>query len=179
MVATHAFRQVQGGTVHGKLSLRSSESDAWQGHRAMTGTDASVEKNIGAVRRFWEGFNAHNLAVWDEVCGTSFVNHDPGLPTPDADLQTIKQTIAGLIAAFPDIRSSEDDLIADGDAVVVRRTMRGTHQGEFMGIGPTGKAITFTGIWFARLSDGRLQEQWVSFDALGLLRQIGAIPEPG
>jgi predicted ester cyclase len=59
-------------------------------------------------------------------------------------LQTIKQTIAGLIAAFPDIRTSEDDLIADGDAVVVRRTMRGTHQGEFMGIGPTGKAITFT-----------------------------------
>jgi predicted ester cyclase len=57
--------------------------------------------------------------------------------------------------------------------------MGGTHQGEFMGIPPTGKRVTFTGIWFARLKGGRLQEQWVSFDALGLLRQLGAIPEPG
>ena len=77
------------------------------------------------------------------------------------------------------MQSSEDDLIADGDAVVVRRTMRGTHQGEFMGFGPTGRAVTFSGIWLARLNGGRLQEQWVSFDALGLLRQLGAIPEPG
>jgi len=139
----------------------------------------STEANVTAVRRFWDGFNAHNLAVWDEVCATTFVNHDPGLPTPDADLPTIKQTIGGMLTAFPDMQTSEDDLIAQDDTVVVRRTMRGTHQGEFMGIAPTGKAVTFTGMWLARLSDGRLDEQWVSFDALGLLRQLGTIPEPG
>jgi hypothetical protein len=150
----------------------------------MTGTETrsrttSIDANVAAVRRFWEGFNAHDLTVWDEVCAASFINHDAGLPTPDADLPTIKQTIGGLIAAFPDIQSSEEDLIADADAVVVRRTMRGTHRSEFMGIAPTGKVITFTGIWLARLNGGKLQEQWVSFDALGLLRQIGAIPGPG
>ena len=139
----------------------------------------ATDINVAAVRRFWDGFNAHNLAVWDEVCTTSFVNHDPGLPTPDADLPTLKQTIGGLLAAFPDVRSSEDDLLAVGDRVAVRRTMQGTHQGEFMGIGPTGQAVTFGGIWLARLSGGKLEEQWVYFDALGLLRQIGAVPPPG
>jgi predicted ester cyclase len=138
----------------------------------------ATETNIRAVRRFWEGFNAHNLDIWDEVCAAAFVNHDPGLPTPDADLTTIKRSIGGLIAAFPDIQSSEEDLIADGDAVVVRQTMRGTHRSEFMGIEPTGKVVTFAGIWLARLNGGRLQEQWVGFDALGLLRQIGAVSVP-
>ena len=150
----------------------------------MIGTDVhdgptAAKSNIRAVRRFWDGFNAHDLGVWDEVCAPTFVNHDPGLPTPDADLLTIKQTIGGMLAAFPDMQSSEEDLIADGETVVVRRTMRGTHQGEFMGIPPTGGAVTFSGIWLAHLNDGRLHEQWVSFDALGLLRQLGAIPEHG
>jgi predicted ester cyclase len=139
---------------------------------------STVETNIGAVRRFWEGFNAHKLEVWDEVCAATFLNHDPGLPTPDADLQTLKQTISSLIAAFPDIQSTEEDVIADGDAVVVRRTLRGTHCSEFMGIHPNGETVTFTGIWFARLNSGRLVEQWVSFDALGLLRQIGGLLQP-
>ena len=138
----------------------------------------STEQNIAAVRRFWEGFNAHNLNVWDEVCTTDFINHDPGLPTPDADLPTLKQTIGGLLAAFPDMTSSEEDLIAAGDKVVVRRTLRGTHKGEFMGVAATGKEMAFTGVWLAHLSDGKLKEQWVYFDTLGLLRQMGAIPAP-
>jgi predicted ester cyclase len=64
-----------------------------------------------------------------------------------------------------------------GDSVVVRRTMRGTHRGAFMGVAPTGRDMSFIGIWLARLREGKLAEQWVSFDALGLLRQIGAIAE--
>jgi len=139
----------------------------------------ATEENKAVVRRFWEGFDAHNLDVWDEVCTTDFINHDPGLPTPDADLPTLKQSIEGLQAAFPDITSSEDDLIVAGDKVVMRRTLRGTHKGEFMGVAPTGKEMTFTGIWFARLTGGKIDEQWVQFDALGLLRQMGAIPMPG
>ena len=136
------------------------------------------DANVGAIRRFWEGFDAHDLNVWDEVCAADFVNHDPGLPTPEADLATLKQTIGGLLAAFPDMRSSEDDLLAAGDKVAVRRTLRGTHRGAFMGIAPTGKSVSFTGIWLAHLRGGKLTEQWVYFDALGLLRQLGAIPAP-
>ncbi len=140
-------------------------------------TEAVIsETDLQAVRRFWEGFNAHNLDVWDEVCTPDFVNHDPGLPTPDADLATIKRTIGMLLTAFPDLRSSEDDLVAAGDKVAVRRTMRGTHRGAFMGIAPSGKEVSFGGIWLAHLAGGKLAEQWVSFDALGLLHQIGAIP---
>jgi predicted ester cyclase len=144
---------------------------------APTTTEATAA-NVRAVRRFWDGFNAHALDVWDEVCAATFRNHDPGLPTPDADLPTLKRTIGGLLAAFPDLASSEDALLAAGDAVAVRRTLRGTHTGAFLGIAPTGRAVTFTGIWLARLGGGRLEEQWVSFDALGLLRQLGAIPSP-
>ncbi len=84
-------------------------------------------ENIATVRRFWEGFNAHKLNVWDEVCTPDFLNHDPGLPIPEADLATIKQTIGAMQAAFPDMDSSEEDLIVEGNKVVVPRRMRGTH----------------------------------------------------
>jgi predicted ester cyclase len=138
----------------------------------------ATDENTAVVRRFWEGFNAHNLDVWDEVCTTDFINHDPGLPTPDADLATIKQTIGTLQAAFPDMTSVEDDVIAAGDKVVTRRTLRGTHKGEFMGVVATGREVVFSGVWLAQLSNGKIKEQWVYFDALGLLLQIGAIPAP-
>ena len=67
-------------------------------------------------------------------------------------------------------------MIAAGDKVVVRRTFRGTHKGEFIGVAPTGKEVTFTGVWITRLTGGKFEEQWVVFDALALLQQIGAIP---
>ncbi len=138
----------------------------------------ATDTNVAAVRRFWEGFNAHDLDVWDQVCSSTFVNHDPGLPTPDADLPTLKQVIGGLQTAFPDLQSSEDDLLAVDDRVAVRRTLHGTHRGQFMGIAPTGRQVTLGGIWLARLRDGKLDEQWVYFDTLGLLRQIGAVTLP-
>ena len=139
----------------------------------------STEQNKAAVRRYWEGFNAHNLDVWDEVCTPNHINHDPGLPVPDADLQTIKQLIGGLQAAFPDAKASEQDLIAEGDKVVVRMTVRATHKGDFMGIPASGKAVTFSGIFIDRLTDGKIAEQWVVFDVMGLMIQIGAVPAPG
>ena len=142
------------------------------------GTPLTAEENKGAIRRFWEGFNTHNLDLWDEACTADFLNHDPGLPTPDADLTTLKQSIGGLLAAFPDMRSSEEALIADGDMVVVRRIFRGTHKGAFMGVDPTDKEVTFTGTFTARLNGGQIEEQWVNFDALGLLRQIDGLPAP-
>ena len=139
----------------------------------------TTKENIAAVRRFWESFNAHNLDVWDEVCTPNFVNHDPGLPTPEADLETIKQTIGAMQTAFPDMTSSEEELIAEGNTVAVRRIMRGTHKGEFMDIAATDRPIEFGGVWIAHLSDGKIHEQWVYFDAVSLLKQIGAIPAPG
>ena len=137
------------------------------------------DSNIAVIRKYWQGFNDHNLTVWDEVCTDDFINHDPGLPTPDVNLTVIKQTIGAMLAAFPDMQSSEDDIVADGDKVAVRRTMRGTHKGDFMGIPASGKSVAFSGVWLAHMSGGKLKEQWVYFDVMGLLRQLGAIPEPG
>jgi predicted ester cyclase len=140
----------------------------------------AIEENITAVHRYWEGFNTHNLNIWDEVCTPDHMNHDPALPTPHADLQTIKQTISAIFfSALPDLTSSEDDLIATGEKVVVRRTFRGTHTGELMGVAPTGKAVTFTGIFIDRLVGGKIAEQWVVFDALSLLQQTGVVSAPG
>ena len=138
----------------------------------------ATEENKAAVRRYWEGFNAHKLDVWDEVCTPTHINHDPCLPVPDADLQTIKELIGGLQAAFPDLISSEEDLISEGDKIVVRRTFRGTHKGEFMGVAASGNKVTFTGIFIDRLTGGKIEEQWVNFDSLGLLQQIGGVPAP-
>ena len=134
------------------------------------------DQNIAAVRKFWKGFNDHNLDIWDEVCTADFINHDPGLPTPDADLTTVKHSIRAMQTAFPDMSATEQDLIVDGDKVVVRRALRGTHQGDFMGIPPTGKPIDVSGVWLAHLTGGKIKEQWVYFDAMGMLRQIGAMP---
>ncbi len=140
-------------------------------------TTEQTATNIAAIYRFWEGFNSHNLDIWDEVCAPDFRNHDPGLPTPDADLATIKQTIAQLMfGAFPDMQAVEQDLIVDGDKVVTRRVLHGTHQGAFMGIAPTCKKVTAGGVWLSHLSEGKIKEQWVDFDALGLLHQVGAKP---
>lgn len=138
------------------------------------------QDNLAAIRRFWEGFNTHNLEIWDEVCTHDFINHDPGLPTPDADLATTKQTIASMMfTAFPNLTASEDDIVVEGDKVIVRQTLRGTHTGPLMGLAPTGKEVVVGGVWLAHLRDGKLQEQWVYFDALGMLQQVGALPIPG
>jgi len=140
-------------------------------------SSANISANIAAVQRFWQGFNAHKLDIWDEVCAGDFINHDPGLPTPDANLVTIKQMIAQLMfGAFPDMQAIEQDLIVDGDKVVTRRILRGTHQGAFMGVAPTGKTVNVGGVWLSHLSNGKIKEQWVYFDALGLLHQVGAKP---
>ncbi len=139
----------------------------------------SQEENKAAVRRFWEGFNAHNLDVWDEVCTPNFINHDPSLPVPDADLPTLKEIIGGLQAAFPDLDASEEDLISEGDRIVVRRTFHGTHKGEFMGVAATAREVTFAGLFISRLSGGKIEEHWAIFDALGLMQQIGGVPAPG
>ena len=81
-------------------------------------------------------------------------------------------------SAFPDFHVTIEDQIAEGDRVATRWTMRGTHEGEFRGISPTGKQITVTGIGIFRFSDGKVVESWDNFDQLGMMRQLGVIPSP-
>jgi len=135
----------------------------------------TMTATIAATQRFWQGFNTHNLEIWDEVCAPDFVNHT-GLPIPDADLVATKRAIQYLILkAFPDMQSIEQDLMVDGDKVLTRRMLRGTHRGEFMGIAPTGKEVAASGVWLAHFRNGKIKEQWVYFDVLGMLLQVGAV----
>ena len=78
--------------------------------------------------------------------------------------------------AFPDLKHAVDEMIAEGSAVAARWTVRGTHQGEFQGIAPTGKAVRLSGSTLHHITDGKIRETWLIFDSLDLLRQIGALP---
>jgi steroid delta-isomerase-like uncharacterized protein len=107
-----------------------------------------------------------------------FVGHDPDRPHlggPDAVAASVRM----FHAAFPDFSISVDDLIAADDKVVWRYAMGGTHSGPFLGVEATGRRVSTTGITIFRLADGMLREGWINFDALGLLRQFGAVaPTP-
>lgn len=138
----------------------------------------SAGENKAVVRQLYEDlFNQKNLAALDGVTAPNFVDHDPDNPT--ADLAGARQYFRMMFAAFPDLRVTVEDMIAEGDTVVARVTVSGTHQGEFLGIPPGGKQVTITGIDILRLADGKLVEHWGQFDSLGMMQQLGVIPTPG
>ena len=139
----------------------------------------SVEENKAVARRYWEeAFNAGNLERLDELCAPDYVGHRP-VPGVPPTVEGEKQLLAMYRAAFPDVRGTIEDQIAEGDRVVSRLRFRGTHQGEFAGLPPTGTEATTTGIHIVRLKDGRIAEAWGEWDQLGLLQQLGAIPAAG
>ncbi len=137
-------------------------------------------EHIKAIRRRFqeEVENQRNLAAIDEFFGPDFVDHFamPGFP---AGLEGVKARHAALFAAFPDIQSTVEDMIAEGDKVVARLTMRGTHKGEFLGIPATGKQLTVSAIDIMRIVDDKIVEHWVEVDMLGMMQQLGVIPAPG
>jgi predicted ester cyclase len=96
-----------------------------------------------------------------------------------AQVEAAKQQAADFRRGFPDVVSTIEDLIAEGDKVAAHWRSRATHQGDYMGIAPSGKEVEFTGISFYRIEGGKIAESWTVEDQLGLMRQIGAIPEPG
>ena len=129
-----------------------------------------------AIHTQWveESWNKQNLAISDELLAPDIVVHGMQLPTPG--VEGVKQIVVAFLTAFPDAHMTTDDLIAEGDKVGSRWTFRGTHQGELMGIPPTGKQVTLTGISIDRIVNGNIVERWLEFDQLGLLQQLGAIP---
>lgn len=142
----------------------------------------STEENKALVRRLIEVvWNQGHLAVFDELYAPDFIFHDPGLPhvrTREDD----KRWIAGILKSFPDFHITIEDLIAEGDQVVVRMTGRGTNTGDILAPSPhpaTGKQVTITGIAIARISNDQFVEFWHQVDWLGLFQQLGLIPVPG
>ncbi|MEE8472851.1 MAG: ester cyclase [Dehalococcoidia bacterium] len=139
----------------------------------------SVEENKTIERRFMEEvWTKGNLAAVDELVATNYVDHTP-MPDVSPDLQGVKQFATVVRAAFPDWNPTIEDIIAEGDKVVVRFTGRGTHKGEFMGIPPTGKQLTMMAIAIHRIAGGKIVENWLQADMLGMMQQLGVVPTPG
>jgi steroid delta-isomerase-like uncharacterized protein len=137
----------------------------------------SAEHNKALVRHCFAELDKANLDVLDEVCAPDYVAHFPGMPGP-MSREAIKPVWGAFFAAFPDLTHSIEDLFAEGDNVAIRMAIRGTHRGEFQGIPPTGKTITLASINIMRCAGGKIVEQRIEYDALGMLRQLGVIPAP-
>jgi steroid delta-isomerase-like uncharacterized protein len=136
----------------------------------------SVEANKAIFRRYvQEVGNEGKLDLVDEIFDR-YVSHQPDGRTLERGPEDVKRFMGEFRQAFPDFHSTIEDQIAEGDKVVTRWTMHGTHQSEFRGIAPTGEQITVTGIGIFRFSDeGKVVESWDNFDQLGMLRQLGAV----
>ena len=137
----------------------------------------SAEENAAIGRRWTEeALDGRNLDLLDEFVAQDLVHH-AGVFADEIGRDALKEDLAALLEAFPDIRFSADVVVATDDRAAVRWTGHGTHEGEFQGLAPTGLPVVFTGINVYRLECGQIVEGWSEPDALGLLRQLGVVPE--
>lgn len=132
------------------------------------------EENKALARHSWEVLdNPDNL---DEVYAADLVWHEP-----DQDIQGLeeaRQFVSMYKTAFPDLYATVEDVIAEGDQVVTRWTIRGTHQGEIEEFGPsTGRQVEIKGITIHRIEGGRIVEEWERYDNLSVMQQLGLVPE--
>jgi steroid delta-isomerase-like uncharacterized protein len=123
-----------------------------------------------------EVWHQGNLDRLREFFASDFVRHDPGRELHGVEQN--RQFIASLRTAFPDGRFTTEDQIAESDKVVVRYRFNGTNLGAFQGMAPTGKQVSYSAILIYRIAGGKIAEQWTELDLLGLLRQLGVLPQP-
>ncbi len=133
---------------------------------------AVTDENKALVNRYLQAFNTADLTTFEAVFARTVIDHNPP-PQQAPGLDGIKQTFRMMSTAFPDTHATLDDVIAEGDRVVVRLTIRATHQGEFRGVQPTGKPMAMTRISIFRIADGKIVDWWHNEDMLGMLRQLG------
>ena len=134
------------------------------------------EDNKALAQRSWEIVSQRNADLIEEFYSPDLVWHEP-----DQDIQGLeeaKQYIGMYKTAFSDLRATVEDVIAEGDKAVTRWTIRGTHQGEIEEFGPpTGRQVEFKGITIHRIEDGKIVEDWDSYDNLSIMQQLGLVPE--
>jgi steroid delta-isomerase-like uncharacterized protein len=122
-----------------------------------------------------EVFNPGEVDRVEEVCRPDFVDHEEGLGLPEG-IEGVKAYIRMFHDAFPDVRATVEDVISEGDKVVARVSITGTHQGELMGVPASGSSVQFESIDIVRVQDGKAAEHWGVTDAMALMQQIGAVP---
>lgn len=131
------------------------------------------------TRRFHEEvWENRNLEYIDEQVAEDFIGHDPGLPEPVRGPEGVRQTAEMFQSAFPDAEVEIEHLVAEDDLLAVHRRLTGTHEGEFMGIEPTGADVEIPGIAIYRFENGKTVEEWQVVDNFGLLVQLGVVEPP-
>ena len=140
---------------------------------------AQETSNKATLRRFMDAMNTggaeHMSSTIDEFVEPDAIIRTP-VPLDVTGAQALKKVFATLHHAYPDLHVKVEDLIAEGDKVVSRNTVTGTHKGEYVGVPPTGKSVTYNEIFIFRLVNGRIAEQWGVADVLSQMQQLGAIP---
>ncbi|HEY7271684.1 MAG TPA: ester cyclase [Actinoplanes sp.] len=135
----------------------------------------SISDGEAVVRRWIDAWNVQDAEAGCNLLSSDFVRHDANLPeVVGADAQ--RDFLHGVFSAFPDINVEVEQLISQGDTVAARVLVRGTHRDVFLGIPATGRRFKIQSVDTFRLGDGKIVEQWVVMDALGLMQQLGAIP---
>ena len=137
----------------------------------------SIEQNKQLVRRYQEIYNINNLDELDEVIAFN-VFMPKIMPNMPSGLEGAKQVHQTTLLGMPDFHTEIQDLFAEGDKVVARVLMTGTHTGNFYGIPATGKRVEFTGMFIARIENGKIVEHWGEEDSLSLLKQLGYVVKP-
>ena len=135
----------------------------------------STEENKAFVRRVYDAINAKDPDALDELIAAD-VSSNHRFPHGDGGLEGFKESFSAALTSFPDYNITIDDQIAEGDKVVTRYTARGTQEGDFMGVAPTGKAIELIGIDIDRIAGGKIVERWGNWNTIGMLQQLGRLP---
>ena len=143
----------------------------------------SLGESEAIARRYYaEAHNTRDLDVVEdlveELLAPDFVHHDP-FPGMSPDREGTKQSFALFRTAFPDAEFKIEEVVAGEDKAAVRWTLRGTHEGEWLGIPATGRRFGIPGMHMIRMRGGKIVEEWRSADRLGMLTQLGVIPSPG
>ena len=142
------------------------------------GGNTMAEENKALTRRFYEEtINKGNVDAFDEFLSSDFIDHNPD-PGQGPGREGLKQSFEQGRAAFPDLRLTIDDMIAEGDKVVTHLTFTGTHKAEYGGIPATGKQVRVTAIDIIRITGGKAVESWGLSDAAGMMQQLGVFPTP-
>lgn len=139
----------------------------------------SATENKESILQWVEAaWNRGDFSLADKLYAADYVYHDPASPAEVRGPEGITGVVSTYRAGLPDLQFAVEDMIAEGDTVAWRWTARGTHRGALLGAPATGKRATVTGIVISRFANGRWVEDYCNWDVLGLLRQLGMVPEP-
>ena len=137
----------------------------------------STDENKAVVLRWIEAYNERDMQAEADARAPGYVAHSAAAPGP-MNSEAWTGFLSSFGVAFPDLRLTVQDIVAEGDTVAARVAFHGTHRGEFQGIPPTDKDVAFSSMEFNRMVDGKVAEHWVEIDLLGVMQQLGAIPSP-